>query len=184
MLDEGLQRFPSSVELWLMLGQLEEWLNNLERAKDAYESGLKHCPNCIPLRHMNKKEADVLMAKALLECPNSGILWAASIEMASRPRRKSKSADVHKNCSHDPHVLAAVAKLFWQDRKVDKARTWLNKAVTLAPDIGDFWACYYKFELQHGDDDKQRDMLKRCLAAKPKNREKWQAIAKAVENSH
>ncbi|KAJ1378603.1 protein STABILIZED1 [Sesbania bispinosa] len=44
--------------------------------------------------------------------------------------------DALKKCDHDPHVIAVVAKLFWHDRKVDKARTWLNRAVTLAPDIG------------------------------------------------
>ncbi|KAI9128319.1 hypothetical protein K1719_001312 [Acacia pycnantha] len=124
------------------------------------------------------------MAKALQECPNSGILWAMSIEMVPRPQRKSKSMDALKKCDHDPHVIAAVAKLFWHDRKVDKARTWLNRAVTLAPDIGDFWALYYKFELQHGAEDNQKEVLKRCVAAEPKHGEKWQAISKAVENSH
>ena len=50
--------------------------------------------------------------------------------------------------------------------------------------IGDFWALYYKFELQHGTVDTQKDVLKRCVAAEPKHGEKWQAISKAVENSH
>ena len=136
------------------------------------------------LRHANKKEADALLAKALQECPTSGILWAASIEMASRHQRKGKSSDAIKRCDHDPHVIATVSKLFWLERKVDKARTWLNRAVTLAPDIGDFWALYYKFELQHGNADTQKDVLKRCVAAEPKHGEKWQAITKAVENSY
>ncbi|GFS41109.1 pre-mRNA splicing factor-like protein [Actinidia rufa] len=199
LLDEGLKRFPSFFKLWLMLGQLEERLGYVEKAKEVYESGLKHCPNCVTLwlslanleekmnglskaravltmarkknpqnpelwlaavraesRHGYKKEADILMAKALQECPNSGILWAASIEMVPRPQRKTKN----------------------------KARNWLNRAVTLAPDIGDFWALYYKFELQHGTEDNQKDVLKRCIAAEPKHGEKWQAISKAVENSH
>jgi pre-mRNA-processing factor 6 len=136
------------------------------------------------LRHGNKKEADLLMAKALQESPNSGILWAASIEMVPRPQRKSKSMDALEKCDCDPHVIAAVAKLFWHDRKVDKARTCLNSAVTLAPDIDDFWALYYKFKLQHGSEENQKDVLKGCNAAEPKHGEKWQAISKAVENSH
>ncbi|XP_054786548.1 protein STABILIZED1-like isoform X2 [Prosopis cineraria] len=241
LLDEGLNLFPSFFKLWLMLGQLEErlaqaskqhekheeHLEHLKEAKKIYESGLKNCPNCIPLwlslakleeemnglskaravltmarkknpqnpelwlaavraelKHGNKKEADILMAKALQECPNSGILWAMSIEMVPRPQRKSKSMDALKKCDHDPHVIAAVAKLFWHDRKVDKARTWLNRAVTLAPDIGDFWAWNYKFELQHGAEENQKEVLKRCVAAEPKHGEKWQSISKAVENSH
>ena len=32
-------------------------------------------------------------------------------------------------------------------------RTWLNRAVILTPDIGDFWALYCKFEFQHGSKD-------------------------------
>ena len=92
--------------------------------------------------------------------------------------------DALKRCDHDPYVIAAVAKLFWNDRKVDKARNWLNRAVTLAPDNGDFWAQYYKFELQHGTEEIQQDVLKRCIAAEPWHGERWASLSKAVENSH
>ncbi|GJS86953.1 protein stabilized1 [Tanacetum coccineum] len=47
-------------------------------------------------RHGSKKEAEILIAKALHECPNSGILWAANIEMAPRPLRQGKSGDAFK----------------------------------------------------------------------------------------
>lgn len=46
--------------------------------------------------------------------------------------------------------VAAVAQLFWADRKIDKARSWWTRAVTLDPDVGDHWAQLYKFEGQHG----------------------------------
>lgn len=124
------------------------------------------------------------MAKALQECPASGILWAACIEMAPLSQRKSKGRDAYKKLNHDRHVIAAVAKLFWQDRKLKSTREMLNKAVTLGPDIGDIWVSLYKFELQHGDEEKQEDVLKRCIAAEPKHGERWQEISKAVENSH
>ncbi|KAE9448690.1 hypothetical protein C3L33_19396, partial [Rhododendron williamsianum] len=227
LLDDGLKCFPSFFKLWLMLGQLEERLGYLERAKEVYELGWEHCSSCVPLwlslakleekmnglskaravltmarkknaqspelwlaavraesRHGNGKEADILMAKALQVCPNSGILWAASIEMVPRPQQKTKSMDAHKRCDHDPHVIAAIAKLFWHNRKVDKARSWLNRAVTLGPDIGDFWALFYKFEIHYGTEETRADLFKRCIAADPKHGEKWQALSKAVENSH
>lgn len=38
--------------------------------------------------------------------------------MAPRPQRKTKSADALKRCDNDPHIQAAVAQLFWHDRKV------------------------------------------------------------------
>lgn len=191
--DSGLKSCPNSVPLWLSLANLEEEMSGLSKARAALTMARKRNPQNpelwlaavrAELKHGYKKEADILMAKALQECPNSGILWAASIEMAPRPQRKSKSMDALKKCEHDPHVIAAVAKLFWIDRKVDKARNWLNKAVTLAPDVGDFWALLYKFELQHGTEENQKDILKRCVAAEPKHGEKWQPVSKAVENSH
>ncbi|KAG0458761.1 hypothetical protein HPP92_021889 [Vanilla planifolia] len=168
-------------------------MNGLSKARAVLTMGRKKNPANpeiwlaairAELTHGNKKEADALMAKALQECPTSGILWAASIEMVPRAQRKAKSADALKRSDHSPHVIAAVAKLFWHDRKVDKARSWFNRAVTLTPDIGDFWALYYKFELQHGAEENQKDVLKRCIAAEPKHGERWQAISKAVENSH
>ena len=40
--------------------------------------------------------------------------------MAPRPARKTKSTDALKLCDNDPYVIAAVAQLFWADRKTDK----------------------------------------------------------------
>ncbi|KAK9726755.1 hypothetical protein RND81_05G235200 [Saponaria officinalis] len=191
--ESGLKNCPHCVTLWLSLANLEEKITGLSKARAVLTMGRKRNPQNpelwlaavrAELRHGNTKEADNLMAKALQECPNSGILWAAHIEMVPRPQRKRKSHDAITKCDQDPYVIAAVARLFWQDRKVDKARSWLNRAVTLAPDIGDFWALYYKFEHQHGTEDSQKDVLKRCVAAEPKHGEKWQAVSKAVENAH
>ena len=84
------------------------------------------------------------------ECPTAGILWSEAIFMEARAQRKTKSVDALKRCEHDPHVLLAVAKLFWSERKVNKAREWFNRAAKLDPDLGDTWAYFYKFELQHG----------------------------------
>ncbi|KAL8142470.1 hypothetical protein V2J09_015502 [Rumex salicifolius] len=191
--ESALKHCSKCIPLWLSLANLEEKMNGLSKARAVLTLSRKKNPQnpelwlaaiSSELRHGNKKEADNLMAKALQECPDSGILWAASIEMVPRPQRRTKSMDAYKKCKDDPHVIAAVAKLFWQDRKVDKARNWFNRAVTLAPDIGDFWAMYYKFELQHGNEENEKDVLKRCVAAEPKHGEKWQVISKAVENAH
>ncbi|XP_056171510.1 protein STABILIZED1 [Syzygium oleosum] len=191
--ESGLKHCSSCIPLWISLAKLEEKTNGLSKARAVLTLARKKNPAKDELwlaairaesRHGNKKEADILMAKALQECPTSGIVWAASIEMAPRPQRKTKTADAFKKCNNDPHVFVALAKLFWHDRKVDKARTWLNRAVTLKPDVGDFWALYYKFELQHGTEDTQKDVLMRCVAAEPKYGEKWQVISKAVKNSH
>ncbi|KAL3821500.1 hypothetical protein ACJIZ3_007405 [Penstemon smallii] len=189
----GLKHCSSCTPLSLSLAHLEEKVNGLSKARAVLTMARKKNPHTPELwlaavraeaRHGYKKEADILMATALQECPTSGILWAVSIDMVPRPQQKTNSRDAYKRCGDDPHVLSAVGKIFWHDRKVDKARSWFNRAVTLSPDIGDFWALYYKFELQHGNEDTKKDVLNRCVAAEPKHGEKWQAIYKAVENSH
>jgi len=50
------------------------------------------------------------MARALQECPSSGLLWAEAIFIEARPQRKTKSVDALKKCEHDSNVLLAVAR--------------------------------------------------------------------------
>ena len=64
--------------------------------------------------------------------------------------REKQSVDVLKKCEHDSHVLLTVSKLFWSERKVNKAREWFQHTVKVEPDLGDAWGYYYKFELFHG----------------------------------
>ena len=33
---------------------------------------------------------------------------------------------------------------------MNKSREWFQRAVKIDPDLGDAWAYFYKFELQHG----------------------------------
>lgn len=40
--------------------------------------------------------------------------------------------------------------MFWSERKITKAREWFLRTVKIEPDLGDAWALFYKFELQHG----------------------------------
>ena len=47
-------------------------------------------------------------------------------------------------------ILGLSLRLFWTERKVVKAREWFQRAVKIEPDLGDAWATFYKFELQHG----------------------------------
>lgn len=73
------------------------------------------------------------MAKALQDCPTSGPLNAEAVAMAPRPQRRSRSLDALKRCNDDPHIIAAVAQLFWNDRKVHAVMLALqNNSVTAA----------------------------------------------------
>ena len=84
--------------------------------------------------------------------PKSGILHAEAIKSAPRPQRKARSVDALKACDDDPDVVCAVARLFLNDRKLDKARAWFNRAATLRPEDGDMWVRYYAFEKSLEDD--------------------------------
>ncbi|KAH9717932.1 hypothetical protein KPL71_022025 [Citrus sinensis] len=69
-----------------------------------------------------------------------------------------------------------LGRLTRQGQGKDKARTCLG--------YRDFWALCYKLELQHGNFENQKEVQKKCIVADPNHEEKWQAISKAVENSH
>ncbi|KAF2581004.1 hypothetical protein F2Q68_00006524 [Brassica cretica] len=192
----GLNHCPQCIPLCLSLADLEEKkLNGLNKARVILTNARKKYPKedelwlaaiRIELRHGNKKEAERLMSKALQELPKSGILLATDIQMAPQcplPKIKIKDA-LKKNCVKEAYVTASVAKIFWRARKVDKARKYFERTVKLDSDNGDFWAVYYKFEVQHGSEEKQKEVLNRCLVSEPKHGEKWQAVSKALENSH
>lgn len=85
------------------------------------------------------------------DCPSSGLLWSMGIWMEAAPQRKSRSIDAIKKSQEHPIVINAVGRLFWNERKIEKARLWLGRAVGADKDNGDLWAWWYKFEKQHGE---------------------------------
>lgn len=189
----GLARCPGSVPLWRSAARLEEGAGQVARARALLEQARLRNPKTPELwlaavrteqRAGNDKAADSVLAKALQDCPASGVLWAEAIALAPRPTRRSKATDALKRCDNDPFVVAAVAQLFWADRKVEKARSWFNRAVTLNPDVGDHWAHFYKFECQFGTPEQQAEVSSRCVAAEPHHGERWCRVAKDVKNAH
>eukprot|EP00899_Mesostigma_viride_P008244 jgi/Mesvir1/17420/Mv08704-RA.1 len=189
----GIKACPNSVPLWLCYATLERRCGAYSKCRALLEQARIKNPACPELwvaairgevAAGNDKVAESLLAKALQDCPTSGKLWAEAIAMAPRPMRRSKSVDALKRCDNDPYIIAAVATLFWHDRKVDKARSWFHRAVTLNPDIGDNWVLFYQFECQHGTEESREAVKNRCVAAEPRHGELWCRVAKAVENAH
>ena len=117
-------------------------MGGLNEARVILTTARKMIPQNLDLwlsaKRFESRHGNILMTKALQECPASGILWDVSIEMTPRPQINIKSTDALSRCDHDPYVIATISKLFWNDRKVDKATNWLNRVITLAPDNGDF----------------------------------------------
>ncbi|KAL5494082.1 hypothetical protein EMCRGX_G015354 [Ephydatia muelleri] len=189
--NKALKKNPTSISLWLLLSRLEEKAGQVTKARAVLEKARLKNPQCpdlwleavvVEVRGGKKNIGLALMAKAMQECPASGILWAEAIFLEPRPQRRTKSVDALKKCEHDPHVLLAVAKLFWSERKINKAREWFQRAVKIDPDLGDAWAFYYKFELEHGTEAQQEAVLKNCVSAEPHHGALWCPVSKDIEN--
>jgi len=136
----------------------------------------------IEQRAGNTSVAANLLAKALQELPTSGVLWALKIELEPKPTRRARSFDALKANESDARIFLAVARVFWEDRKLEKARVWFQRAVETDSLLGDAWANWYKFEVQHGTEDIKRAVISKAVAAEPRHGEKWISVAKDPAN--
>lgn len=186
----GIQKCPKSIPLWIQLSALEEKAKKITKARADIERARKINPACpelwlhsirLELRQSNQVYQS-LMARALQECPTSGLLWAEAIKLESRPKRKTKSVDALKKCDNDAHVMLAVARFFWSEGNINKARSWFQRIDKLDHSIGDVWAYCYKFELDHGNQKQQEEVLRRCAQAEPRHGQLWQSISKDIKN--
>jgi len=187
----ALKLCPDASALWIGAAALEAADGNTGKARSLLESARIRTPGDPALwleavrverRANNAQAASAMMAKAVQQCPTAGVLWAEAIAMEPRQSQKAKSSDAIKRCDNDPHVILAVSRLFWRDRKLDKARVWCNRAAALDPKLGDAWANYLAFELEHGSVEQQADVLARAVEAGPKHGECWKKLADEPAN--
>eukprot|EP01118_Nematostelium_gracile_P005397 TRINITY_DN1709_c0_g1_i2.p1 TRINITY_DN1709_c0_g1~~TRINITY_DN1709_c0_g1_i2.p1 ORF type:complete len:505 (+),score=129.94 TRINITY_DN1709_c0_g1_i2:345-1859(+) len=187
----GIKNCPHFIPLWLCAARLEERYTPakarplLEKARQQNPKNdlLWHATVAIERRANNPKVAQALLAKGLQECPNSGLLWSDAIQLEPTQQKKNKSVEALKRCDNDPFVILAVANLFWADKKLDRAKTWLNRAVTVNPDFGDAWAYLYRFHLLHGTPQEQEQIRNACVQANPHHGERWIEVSKKIGNS-
>ncbi|KAK2798219.1 hypothetical protein FQN50_008917 [Emmonsiellopsis sp. PD_5] len=190
----GIRACPKSVPLWLLASRLEEKAGVVVKARSILDRARLAVPKNPELwtesvrverRANNISQAKVLMAKALQEVPNSGLLWSESIwNLEPRTHRKPRSLEAIKKVDNDPILFVTVARIFWGERRLDKAMTWFEKAIVSNSDMGDVWAWYYKFLLQHGTDEKREDVISKCISSEPKHGEVWQSVAKDPANAY
>lgn len=158
----GTRVCTKSVPLWLLASRLEEKAGVLVKARSTLDRARLAVPKNAELwtesvrverRANNINQAKALMAKALQEVPDSGLLWSESIwHLESRTHRKPRSLEAIKKVDNDPILFVTVARIFWGERRLEKAMAWFEKAIVANSDLGDAWAWYYKFLLQHGTD--------------------------------
>lgn len=184
----GLQNNPKSIALWLCLAKMEFNTGGATKARPVLDKARLRNPASPELWlasvRIEKKDIDVaksVLAKALQECPKSGLLWAKSIDLEIRAKQKAQGALALRNCE-DPLVFISIARILWRERKLDKAKEWLTRAITANKDLGDAWINLYAFELEHGTQESQEEVLKNCVLSDPHHGELWTKTSKDVKN--
>ncbi|KAJ7097220.1 PRP1 splicing factor, N-terminal-domain-containing protein [Mycena belliarum] len=191
----GLKSCPKDPRLWILASRLEEKDGKSIKARSLLEKARLMIPGdetlwaeavLVEERSNTFVSAKSVLARALQACPSSCHLWAISVWRESRPTRKSRAADAMSKSGKHPLVLCTVARLFWAERKIEKARDWFHRAVQAALedslDLGDIWAWWLRFEREYGTETRQQEVVSACIAAAPRHGEVWQPIAKALGN--
>ncbi|KAI6872758.1 hypothetical protein KC343_g11641 [Hortaea werneckii] len=189
----GTRACPRSVPLWLLASRLEEKMGVLVKARsilDRARLAVKGSPELwtesvrLEYRAKNLAAANQKMAQALQECPTSGLVWSERIwHLEARTQRKPRILEAIQKADNDPILFVTAARIFWGERKLEKADGWFQKAVVLDPDLGDTWGWYYKFACQHGTEEKREEIVSKCVMNDPKHGEVWAAVRKTPENA-
>ncbi|KIJ93573.1 hypothetical protein K443DRAFT_684462 [Laccaria amethystina LaAM-08-1] len=188
----GVKACPKEATLWILASRLEEIDGKSIKARALLEKARLVNPANDTLwaeavgveeRSGGAAQAKAMLARGLQECPTSGLLWSMAIWAEPRPMRKSRSVDALKKSADNPIIICTVARLFWQERKIEKARQWFGRAVATDPDLGDSWGWWLKFERQHGTEEHREEVRSKCIAAEPHHSPTWQSIAKDAKNS-
>ncbi len=189
----GTRACTQSVALWLLASRLEEKMGVMVKARSVLDRARLAVPKNPELwtetvrleyRAKNMPAANQKMAQALQECPTSGLVWSERIwHLEARTQRKPRILEAIQKADNDPVLFVTAARIFWGERKLEKADTWFQKAVILDADYGDTWGWYYKFALMHSTDEKREDIINRCVQNEPKHGEVWQGVRKKPENA-
>ncbi|TFK61343.1 hypothetical protein BDN72DRAFT_965230 [Pluteus cervinus] len=188
----GFKACPKEVTLWILASRLEEADGKSIKARSLLEKARLVNPanellwaESVGVEERSgagSAQAKAMLARGLQECPNSGILWSMAIWAEPRAARKGRSMDALKKSADNPVIICTVARLFWAERKLDKARRWFERAVETERDLGESWAWWLKFEKQHGGSEQVEEVKKRCMQADPRHSRVWQEISKDDKN--
>ncbi|KAL9058362.1 MAG: hypothetical protein Q9162_001817 [Coniocarpon cinnabarinum] len=191
----GTRACPQSPPLWLLSSRLEESQGLTVKARSVLERARIACskdPSVwtesirVERRANNNSAAANLMSRALqsVEPQRSGSLWAERIwHMAPRKERKPLALEAVKKVDNDAVLFITVARIFWTERRLDKASTWFEKALVLDSDWGDSWGWYLKFLREHGTKEKMAEVREKVSSVVPKHGEFWTAIRKDPKNA-
>ena len=118
----------------------------------------------------------------ILNTYHIGRIWTETVPTIPKIQRRTYISNALKENEDDPFIVMTAAKLFWSSRKPDRARVWMKRALDKNPDLGDFWALMYVFELQNGSVEQQNEVVHECVRANPRHGDVWTSVSKLKEN--
>jgi pre-mRNA-processing factor 6 len=191
---QGVRQCKHAVPIWILAARLEENDNKLIKARAVLDRArlankaneqLWYASVRLELRGGFETQARGLLSKALQECPKSGLLWSEQIWQEPKTKRIPRATDALHKCETDPILVCTIARIFWSDRKLDKAKSWLQKAIKADLDVGDSWGWFYKFLIEHGGETTEAevtDLLQQMEKADPHHGLLWPEIIKQDEH--
>ncbi|KAM6499032.1 PRP1 splicing factor, N-terminal domain containing protein [Amanita muscaria] len=195
----GLKAVPDEPVLWILASRLEEEEGKSIKSRALLDKARVIMPNNEEIwaeavrvedrasGSQSSVQSKSVLSRAIQACPTSGLLWSMLVWSEPRPTRKARATDAMTKTGKHPLVLCTVARLFWQERKVEKARDWFDRAAKAASadeyDSGDIWAWWYRFEKEQGTKEYRKDVVDKCVVANPRHGQVWQAVAKDPKNT-
>ncbi|KAK9215473.1 hypothetical protein WN944_007478 [Citrus x changshan-huyou] len=153
---KGLHNCQNCIPLWISLANVVEKIDGFSHAQNVY-SQAKEVNPCNPelwaveidrcLENVKKNKACLLMARALQECPASGVLWATYVCMVSDDQLEFVYSKALSMSNNDANVIVVVVALMSKNKNIEVARDWFEWVVKTDPDNGEFGV--YTIEMSH-----------------------------------
>ncbi|RDB22099.1 Pre-mRNA-processing factor 6 [Hypsizygus marmoreus] len=197
----GLAHCTNMPTLWILLSRLEEADGQRNRAHELLSRALTIHPEnesiWAELIHVEEASggtdlAQAMLSRALRQCRQPYLLWAMSIWYEPPETRMKWALDTLSKSKDHPLLLSAVARLYWAEREIGKARMYFERSVLHwdtelgedfhPEDIGDSWAWWLNFEREYGTVEQQKKVRDKCITARPRHGPIWQATAKDTWN--
>lgn len=167
---EGTTKCRKSQSLWLTLAMMEEKYNKslilarsvLDKASLAFVSNDMIWVSRIELesRAQNYSNADQLCSKALKLFPHSPLIWKQRLKLIKKASfRRNAFLDALKSTNNSPIILMNIGVFFWVENKLNKAKTWFERALNADKTNGDCWCWLYNFISTYGTEDEKHDFL-------------------------
>ncbi|RPD70660.1 hypothetical protein L226DRAFT_525757 [Lentinus tigrinus ALCF2SS1-7] len=149
----------------------ERQQDQLSNVLETLATAIKKYPKFAKLRleeaHKSIK-ARALLDKARLANSGNEVLWAKAVDAEDHSGGTTQAKTVLARVPYVwPAVVAGVARLFWTEREIEKARDWFGRAVA---------ASCLRYQEQQGE------VIAKAVAAELRYGLTWQPIAKDVAN--